>query len=555
MEDLYTPNSDNSRPVSTNNTTTTIDTNPVGGQSRTVLAFPDFTQIFISLMIFLFVALGVMVAVSLLARFIRKQLFYDKRLKDWKNTVILEIAVPKETVEQVQKESGSTNQKDVKESLGVGEQLFQMMSDYTEKGWKNWLYGGESFSLEIVNVDQEIRFWLVCNERTADVMERQLIAIYPKAHIVRSRKINFFKENTVAYVQELDLLTRFELPFKTYKFLDSDPLNPLTNSMAGLEKTESAAIQLVISPVRNKKWQKKSQLMALKIQQGQNPKEILFPEFNLAKEVWKIIKSIFKEIGGSKEEEKKRAEKREIDLTGTKSQLSLTPQQQEIIKKLEEKSAKPGFKFALRIVGSAETETRAKRIVENIVPAFQIYDVRPFNGIKKIKSNKKELLRDFILRSPRLTSENVINIEEINSIWHIPGWQVQNASIRWLLARKPPIPLSIPENIPGDTVYLGKSSARGQNKDIYIKTEDRFRHIYSLGGSGSGKTVTMNNVALQDIKMGNGVCVVDPHGESIDDLLRRIPPERLDDVIVFSPAITDRPCLKLILCNHNKKLW
>ena len=155
------------------------------------------------------------------------------------------------------------------------------------------------------------------------------------------------------------------------------------------------------------------------------------------------------------------------------------------------------------------------------------------------KDNKNGAL-DYLLRSPALNNKQIINAEEINSLWHLPGHQVQTANIKWLLGRRPPLPLYVPPS-GGTNVYLGKGSSRGVKKDIYMTMEDRFRHIYSLGGSGSGKTVTMNNVALQDIKMGNGICVIDPHGESIDDILRRVPPERIKDIIVFSPSITDRP--------------
>jgi TraM recognition site of TraD and TraG/Type IV secretory system Conjugative DNA transfer len=501
----------------------------------------DFSS-FANLVIYISVAvvLGYL-SIQISLRLFRFFNYQKNKILNWNKTVFLEIAVPKETAEQVQKEYGNNGQKETKESLSVCEQLFLVMAEYAQKDWKDWLFGSERFSLEIVNIDQEVRFWLVCSQKTAEVMERQIISIYPKAHITRLKKTNFFKKDTTSYVQELDLSTRFELPFKTYKLLDNDPLNAVTNALSGIEKNESCAVQLIITPIQSRKWQKQSQLMALKIQQGQNPKEILYPEFNFFKEVGKFLKAIIKEIRGSKPDEKKTKEERDIDLTGRKSQLSLTPQQQEIIKKLEEKAAKPGFKFTLRIVGTSSTEEKAKRIVENIIPAFQIYDIRPFNGFKKKKKINQRIARlNFTLRSPILNQKNILNTEEINSLWHVPGWQVQTSAIKWLLARRPPIPLNTPPPDPKN-VYIGKAAARGVTKDIYLTTEDRFRHIYSLGGSGSGKSVTMTEVALQDIKMGNGVCVVDPHGELIDQILRRIPEDRIDDVIVFSPSITDRP--------------
>jgi TraM recognition site of TraD and TraG len=493
----------------------------------------------------LYFALGIIVLVFVILvgiRIYRYAFYRFTKVLKWREKTIIEIMVPRETSEQVQKEYGSTSQKDSKETLAICEQVFLVMSDYAKKGWKSWLWGQDNFSLEIVNTDQEIKFWIVCPVKAVEVLERQIIAIYPKSDIKRLSKPKFFKPGSTSYVQELGLSTRYELPFRTYKNLDVEPLNVLTNALSGLEKTESAAIQMILTPVPGSFWQKTSQLLALKIQQGQNPKEILFPEYKPGKEIWKFIKSILKEMRGSGEKDDKKPDRkeREIDLTGKKSQISLTPQQQELIKKLEEKASKPGYKFTLRIVGTSDTEAKAKRIVDNILPAFQIFDFRPFNSFKKINTNPKTALYNFTLRSPNLDQPGILNTEEINSIWHLPSWQVQTASIKWLAGRRPPIPLNTPP-ASKDNIYVGKASSRGLTKDIYMTTEDRFRHIYTLGGSGSGKSITMAEIALQDIAMGNGVCIVDPHGETVDDILRRIPEDRIDDVIYFSPAITDRP--------------
>ncbi|HAR54960.1 TPA: hypothetical protein DCR79_01585, partial [Patescibacteria group bacterium] len=68
---------------------------------------------------------------------------------------------------------------------------------------------------------------------------------------------------------------------------------------------------------------------------------------------------------------------------------------------------------------------------------------------------------------------------------------------------------------------------------VKIKDDDRRRHIYCIGKTGTGKTTWMQNLAYQDIMEGKGVCVVDPHGDMTDWLLQRIPKERIDDVIYF----------------------
>lgn len=90
-------------------------------------------------------------------------------------------------------------------------------------------------------------------------------------------------------------------------------------------------------------------------------------------------------------------------------------------------------------------------------------------------------------------------------------------------------------------IYLGNSTVGDYTKGIYITPEDRFKHTYSLGSSGSGKSVLMVNHILQDISMGNGVCVIDPSGGTIDDILLRMPKERANDVVIFSPSDIDMP--------------
>lgn len=470
-------------------------------------------------------------------RLVRKYFYNKKKLEDWKKTVVLEIAVPKESSEQAQKDGGS--KRDDKDVLAVGEQIFSVLSEFSKSSFKTWLYGGQRFSLEIINLDQETRFWLGCNNSMAGVIERQILAVYPKANINQIKSPTIFKENSLVYAQELDLGIRYELPFKTYRNLDLEPLNSITNTLLGLTKEESAAIQLIITPVKED-WQKNPRVLAAKIQQGQNPKEILFPDTSALKHVSFILKEIGKAINPDKKDSEQDGKERKIDLTGKKSAIQLTPQQQEIIKKLEEKSSKQGFQYTLRIVGSAQTEIRAKMLVDNIIPSFQIYENRPFNYFKKKKTDTKEAVKNFILRAQSFNNVKIINTEEVNSIWHLPNYLTQTANIKWLVARKPPVPLLIPG--PGEgNVFIGKASSGATTKDVYIKTEDRLRHIYSLGGTGTGKSELMGHVILEDIKMGNGVCVVDPHGELVDNLMLRMPPDVLDRVILFSPSMSDFP--------------
>jgi CxxC-x17-CxxC domain-containing protein len=95
----------------------------------------------------------------------------------------------------------------------------------------------------------------------------------------------------------------------------------------------------------------------------------------------------------------------------------------------------------------------------------------------------------------------------------------------------------IPQN--KDLTYLGITTYRDKNQLFGIKRKDRRQHVYLLGKSGTGKSVLMFNMIIQNIKNGDGVCMVDPHGENVEAVLSAIPPERIKDVVYFNPADAD----------------
>jgi hypothetical protein len=90
-----------------------------------------------------------------------------------------------------------------------------------------------------------------------------------------------------------------------------------------------------------------------------------------------------------------------------------------------------------------------------------------------------------------------------------------------------------------DITYFAKTNFRGTDQIFGIKRKDRRQHMYVLGKSGTGKSVLLENMIIQNIHQGEGVCVVDPHGELVEKILETIPRERINDVVYFNPADTD----------------
>ncbi len=88
---------------------------------------------------------------------------------------------------------------------------------------------------------------------------------------------------------------------------------------------------------------------------------------------------------------------------------------------------------------------------------------------------------------------------------------------------------------------FAQTNFRNQSTAFGIKTDDRRRHLYAIGKTGMGKTNMLENLAIQDIRNGRGLCFIDPHGDTAEKLISMIPPERINDVIYFNPADQDFP--------------
>lgn len=90
-------------------------------------------------------------------------------------------------------------------------------------------------------------------------------------------------------------------------------------------------------------------------------------------------------------------------------------------------------------------------------------------------------------------------------------------------------------------ITIGTNIYRGKATPIHYRDADRLRHMYLIGKTGVGKSAMLQNMCLQDIKNYKGICFIDPHGDSVDWLLQRIPSDRLGDVVFFDPSDTDFP--------------
>ncbi len=347
-----------------------------------------------------------------------------------------------------------------------------------------------SLSLEIVASHESIKFYMLVHQSQQDLLEKQINGVYPDAHLKVVPEYNIFTEDGQTAYTQLVLKDSDYLPVKTYKDIPTDPMSTLTSALSKMGEGEGAVIQLVISPAdghwkdAGKKWVKKE-----------------------------------KDPGKPDAAPKAPPDAKKIDA-------------------VEGKITKNGFNTAIRIVVSAQSKDNAKTHLANIKSAFEQF-TGPYNSFTggKVRS-EIGFMTDFIHRyMPVYSKTPVLTADEIASIFHLPSKAVTTPHIYWLSARSAPAS----EKIPMSGLFLGRSIFRGTERPVYISDEDRQRHMYMIGRTGTGKTTLLKTMMLQDIMAGKGIAFIDPHGDAAEELLTLIPPHRAEDVVYFDPGDTARP--------------
>lgn len=475
---------------------------------------------------------SVLTALGLYVFFIVARSFsrYVSNQKRQYNMVFLRIVVPKKESKEDREEeqAGLSGQRDFKEVVGVASHLFESLSSIYTSGLKSYFTGQDFFSLEYAVLENQISFYFVVPRDLRSLVEKQITAFYPDCYVEQVNDYNIFKEGSKVSACTMQLVKDYIYPIKNYEQLNSDPLNNITNVLSKLSYDDGAAIQIMLRPMKDG-WQKRGREEAKNIfSQKKKGGSSMNPLTWLAALFDFFVKG---EVGSSKPSE-------ESGRT--------TPMTDEEVKALEQKNTKVGYEAIIRIVTSSSTEREAKSHLNNIKSAFVQYHSTNANGFTSPKYRSEHaIIRNFILRNFNrplrqvLTGRiNVLSADEVASIFHLPNIRYNKApTIAWQNYKIAPAP----HNIPKEGILLGHNTYRGETTEIRMKNEDRFRHFYVIGQTGTGKSSILQVMIRQDLKAGNGLAVVDPHGSLIEDILPFIPRERADDVIYFNPGDLERP--------------
>lgn len=437
---------------------------------------------------------------------------------------ILLVSVPREKEDDKQTATVVPWQQ-VQEKIAVMETFFSVIAGLkAEKGWRAWLLGRQDiFSLEIVCQKGQIYFYLAMPANLQAYVEEQIHAQFPQAFIEEMKDYDIFSPQSFVAAKLLKFQREYIFPLKTYKTFESDPLNAMVNALSKLSESEGAVIQIVIRSAPSE-WHKWGVKVAAKLQQGKKLKEALKSTRGGA--VSSFMRETSKLVGPTKEK-------------SPEGPSNLSPLQTEMVKALEEKTSRAGVEANIRVVVSSDSQERLSLQLNNIIGAFNQYSLYQYgNSLKPTDRPLKRLVQDYIYRNFDEGRSMILNTEELASLYHFPiPFVNETPNIHWLQAKKAPAPL----NVPAEGLFVGFNSYRGKKTPIRIKEDDRRRHMYIIGQTGTGKSWFMEGLAMQDIQAGKGVCFIDPHGDAIDHIMERIPKERAEDVILFDPTDMERP--------------
>ena len=410
------------------------------------------------------------------------------------------------------------DQKTDKELISAIEQLFAAFTNIHAKGWNKFVYGEPYITLEMAvhHVGEEIHFYVAVPRNYEQTFQQQLQGIYPNADVTKVKDYNIFNPQGAVAGAYLKQKTNAILPIKTYAQLEADPLGAFVTSLSRLEKEgEGAAIQILLRPSHREDIRSLSQKVAHEMQLGN--------DFNKALQAAK----------------KSKAQKKDA-INVAEVPRSATPFEAAMIQALQSKASRPLFDTNIRVLASADSQPRAEQILNDALGSFVALsapDRNTLEGVKLRVQSLENLVFNFSFRIFDDSQRVYLSSEELASIYHFPLSTTQAPKIKAVKAKAAEPPLNLPE----EGVIIGTSSFRGEEKMVRIADDDRRRHLYVVGQTGTGKSSLIKNMIAQDMAAGRGVCLIDPHGELAQYALSMVPQARADDVIYFNPGRTEFP--------------
>ena len=473
-------------------------------------------QLVLSLLGFVIVVLASAFVAFLL---VRKRQRHNLNLRRGLSMVLLRIHLPPVS-EDVDTKSRDGREV-IDENLSKATALYNLLASVAEKkGFKTSYYGQEHVGFEIIAKGSSVHFYAAAPESLVPIVRQAITSTYKSARVEEAEEHNLFDPEIASESVaggHLILKEHYAYPIATYVESRQDIMKSLLGSLSDLGERDGAGIQILLRPA-GEQWTKAAQDVAkAKSSKGGSSKDSFLKD---------LLVSPFKPPDSKSSEKKDTPEISGLD--------------KNLIEAIEKKITQPGFEVLIRLIASTPKLQHSRDIYNNLFSAFALLDAPKSNGFKQRPAkNVAGFASDFNLRLfPQQTKENVLNSIELATIFHLPDEaNIPTSQVERQQSKQ----VDGPRNFLKDGLLLGHNVFRGNRREVLLGAEDRMRHMYVVGQTGTGKSVFLENLVLQDVQAGRGFAFVDPHGETAERVIARISPEQADKVIYFHPGNMEFP--------------
>lgn len=371
----------------------------------------------------------------------------------------------------------------------------------------------------VADLEEQIIFYMAVPSHFSGLFEKQVLSLFPRAElIIQSHDYNIFVDGGTTIMAEVELKKHPIYPLRTHEEFASDPLMVILNAFSKIDKEGGgAALQLVLHyPKKN--HNQTFQTVISNLKKGMKEGEAIRRSTTGGEIMASISEFVFSKK--AKEKEHLEIDNEKIELFSVKTKANI-------------------MEANLRLAVSAKEKVRAEQILTEISSTLNQFGVLGGNNfeVKEKKGVAYRLQKAFSFREFLPDKAILLSFSELATLMHFPlNGLASSPQFKQLTSGT----AAAPSGMPTEGTLLGINSHRNVDKMIFVTDEDRVRHFYIIGQTGTGKTTLMKNMVVQDIRRGDGVCMIDPHGTDIEDVLSAVPKERADDVIYFDPSRLDR---------------
>lgn len=361
-------------------------------------------------------------------------------------------------------------------------------------------YAHAPFSFELVGSANSIQVLFTCRAGDAPRLRQQLRSYFPecgiRSHHGFPASLWHRESDNESVIVDFGLSHEFVLPLRAYRSFDIDPLVAVAGALGELADDEVAVFQ------------------------------ILFQE---ATAPWaeSVLRAVTDNEGGA-----------------------FFPDAPDMVARAREKVSRPLYAAVLRVAAQSPTPGRAWEIVRALGGALAQFSIPTGNALVPLENEgyPDDLHAEDLLLRQSHRSGMILNVDELVSLVHLPSVSVRAERLQ----REAKKTKAAPALAVGHPLVLGENSHIGKTVAVSLGTQQRLRHMYVIGASGTGKSTLLLNMVVQDLHHGEGFAVLDPHGDLIDWILGHIPEERFDDVVLIDPSDEDYPVGFNILSAHSE---